>query len=69
MVRSAAAAINGSGTMAGSAINIFPPPTEVRETYTRKVGTGLAATAAASTGVVHTKKVGTGTTSTIIKET
>ena len=47
MVRSAAAAINGSGTMAGSAINIFPPPTEVRETYTRKVGTGLAATAAA----------------------
>ena len=69
IVHSAAVGLTGSGIMSGDIISIFPLPTEVRETYTRKVGTGLAGTAASSTGATHTKKVGTGTTSTIIKET
>ncbi|CAB4176068.1 hypothetical protein UFOVP978_6 [uncultured Caudovirales phage] len=54
------ATITGTGTLTADGFVVVADPLQVRETFTRKVGTGLANTSGANLSAATTIKIGTG---------
>lgn len=54
------ATITGTGTLSSTGVVLVADPLQVRETFTKKVGTGLANTSGANLSTATTIKIGTG---------